>query len=70
MLPVSVMTILRAYLDQQQITQAEFAKKVGVPAAMISQWASGSRRPSIRYAVAIQKATKGKIKVEAWAAGE
>ena len=56
------MTHLLSYLKTTKTRQADLAEKVGVTQATISKIASGCLTPSLDVAVAIEAATKGKVR--------
>ena len=60
-------TLLAVYLADQKLTAGEFAKRVNADRSQIYRCASGKRGPSVELAIAIEKATKGAVPVEAWA---
>jgi len=51
---------LSAYLKHSELSQAAFAKKVGVSQGRVSQWLDGETIPAERC-VAIEKATQGRV---------
>lgn len=59
-------TLLARYLDSEGITQTEFARSAGIPTPMICQWLSGKRRPGLKNAFAIERATNGAIPASYW----
>ena len=60
------MAPLGKFLAEHGMTQATFAALVGAPAALVSQWLAGLRRPGLAYALAIEKATGGAVPAESW----
>lgn len=52
------MTALGEYLERTGQSQSAFAEKAGVDRAMVTHYANGDRRPGLRYALAIEEATK------------
>jgi len=57
---------LKTYISQNNLTLAEFGARVGVSHASVSRWVNGERTPSLGTALAIEKATKGKVKPSDW----
>jgi transcriptional regulator with XRE-family HTH domain len=53
---------LAAYLDENGITQAEFAARMGIGQAAVSRILNGSRRPSLPLALRI--AAEANIPIE------
>jgi transcriptional regulator with XRE-family HTH domain len=54
--------LLAIALDDRTLTA--FAAEIGASKGMVSTWLSGSRRPSLRWATAIERAVR--IPPEAW----
>ena len=50
-------------LRDRDVTQAEFARKAGISAALVSNWITGGRVPSIQSAQAIAEALDVDIRV-------
>lgn len=59
------MTALRTYLEQNRITQAAFAEKVGLNQATVSKLCAGTVGASLATAVRIEKLTGGAVPVSA-----
>jgi transcriptional regulator with XRE-family HTH domain len=57
---------LHDWLEKTGTTQQEFSEKSGIPQPLVSRYASGKGRPHLENALAIAKATAGKVPVEAW----
>jgi len=57
---------LKEWLDLTGTTQVELEKQTGIPQALLSKYAIGRQRPHIDNAVAIERATDGKVPVETW----
>lgn len=57
---------LHDWLEKTGTTQVEFSERSGVPQPLVSKYAAGKRRPHLDYALAIEKATGGKVPVETW----
>lgn len=51
---------IRSYLDKHQLSQGEFARRVGVTQGAVWQWLNGLE-VSAKAAVKIEDATKGEI---------
>lgn len=54
---------LKKYLKSKKISTVEFAALIGRSQSFVSQIANGKRRPSADVAMAIQDATRGRVKV-------
>ena len=54
---------LNDYLNHG-ITGIEFAKKIGVPPALISQWRTGARQVPAERCLDIEAATNGAVRCE------
>jgi DNA-binding transcriptional regulator YdaS (Cro superfamily) len=57
---------LKQWFDATGKTQEWLAEATGIQQPLISKYARGWQRPQIDNAVAIEKATSGKVPVEAW----
>lgn len=55
---------LTAYRLSKRMTQANLAKMLRTTKATISRWEAGKRKPSLSQALAIVKATNGKVTVQ------
>lgn len=58
------MATLRTYLDGRP--KAEFAGKVNINPAYLSQLLSGDRKPSLALMLRIQEATEGEVDLNSW----
>lgn len=61
-----MITKLREYLDLHHITHRGFASDVGISIATMHNIINGKHLPNIIHAVAIEKKTRGFVKVEDW----
>ena len=52
---------LKKYLEKEGLSQTEFAKKLGVTSARISQIVNRKRNPSVFLMVAIEEITNGNV---------
>ncbi|UEC03942.1 transcriptional regulator [Burkholderia vietnamiensis] len=52
---------LSAYLFQRQMTQAAFAKQMGVSQGLVYQWLTGRRPVAVDRCVAIERSTGGAV---------
>ena len=52
---------IKTYREQAGLSQAKFAKRIGVTQGLIGHYETGLKRPSANAAVAIEKATNGAI---------
>ena len=55
---------LADWLHQERLTQLEFARRMEVAPARISDWVNGKAIPSLPSALAISRATGGAVKPE------
>jgi DNA-binding transcriptional regulator YdaS (Cro superfamily) len=49
------------YLEENQISQSDFAKSIDVSPGMLSQWITGHRPIAPAKCVAIEQTTKGQV---------
>jgi plasmid maintenance system antidote protein VapI len=56
--------LLASYLSERRITDAEFAKSVGIGRSMITKLRHRSAKPSFDTALRIQRVTEGLVRVE------
>jgi transcriptional regulator with XRE-family HTH domain len=54
------------WLKSSGLTQKEFAERIGVTQSAISHLRNNRKRPSFELMVKIEKATKGKVKLNDW----
>lgn len=47
-------------------SQAELARRIGTEQGTWSAWERNKKRPGVRYAVALEKLTKGKVRADDW----
>ncbi len=52
---------LRAYMKNQKLSLADFAKLVGTSQASVSRWMTGARTPGPEFMRRIHKATDGHV---------
>lgn len=52
---------IATYLKTADLTQEEFARRVGVSQGAVSQWLLGKIKPSPRRALDIERASEGAI---------
>lgn len=55
---------LKTYTSNKRGKATELAKKLGVPATLISQWANGIRQIPAERCPEIEKATSGAVRCE------
>ena len=67
-LHIWIMTSLYSYLDRHNVTQSEFAEKIGLSQSAVSKLASGAALPSMKIALAIDRATLGEVPLDSWSA--
>lgn len=60
------MMMLSQYLDAENITQAQFAERIGTTQGTVSKLCAG-RRPKWDLALRIERATDGGVPVSIWA---
>ena len=58
---------LKAWMKSTSTTQEQLAEKTGIQQPLISKYLRGVQRPQLDNAIAIEKATEGKVPVEIWA---
>jgi len=58
--------LLRKWLAEKNIRQADFAVMIGVRQSMVSQLASGKRQPSLELTLKIEQVTRGKVTLSDW----
>lgn len=51
------MQLIRQFLEQQNLTQEDFAERVGVSQGVVSHWLSGKKRPSLDNLLAMAEVT-------------
>ncbi len=52
---------LHEYLERHEITQSEFARRLGVTQGLIWQWLNGYRRITAERVIPIEEATGGEV---------
>jgi len=57
---------LENWLHQNDVSQRDFAKKIGSHQANVSNWISGKVRPSLKSIEAVRKATKEQVSYADW----
>ena len=58
------MSVLSNYLSDRP--NGDFAKRIGISGAYLSQLASGIRKPSLDVAFAIERETGGQVSMQSW----
>lgn len=58
---------LKCWLRNNHVTQASFAKRIGVNVSSMSKLVNGKLEPTISLARQIALATHGNVQVEGWA---
>ena len=53
---------MRAYMEQNQLTQKEIAKKIGVSSVSVCQWLKGNRNMKYNHAAAVMELIKSEGK--------
>lgn len=61
---------LAAWLKQQKMTQAQFAKLIGSDQGHVSDLVRGKLRPRANNIARIEKATKGAVRFDDWLKGK
>lgn len=57
---------LTEWLAATRETQSGFAQTLGVPRQTVQAWATGGRRPTLYYALAVEALTDGAVPVTEW----
>ncbi len=57
---------LKKYLKEAGLTRTAFAKLAGVDQSLVSRYITGKLKPSLDRAVAIERATDGKVPPRVW----
>jgi len=52
---------LPTYLENEQVTAAEFSRRLGVSRVAVHYWVTGARRPNARHTLAIEELTEGRV---------
>jgi len=60
------MESLAAYLAAQNMSCAEFARRLGVPDSTVLRWSKGERTPTVVWAFAVEKETGGAVPASSW----
>jgi len=55
------MTVLQKYLDESEISRADFAKAAGISESLVGHWASGLRPVPPEQAIRLAKITKWQV---------
>lgn len=63
---MSLRTKLADYLAGARLSQAEFARKAGIRREVLWHYVVGDRRPKVKYATAIAKASGNAVPAEYW----
>lgn len=63
------MTPLAGYLRGNAISCTALAREIGVKDSTVSRWARGLRKPTLRLAFAIERATLGCVPAASWQEG-
>ena len=54
------------YLEKHNITQSNFAKRLGISHQTVNYWISGSREPSLANIRAVYNKTAGEVTANDW----
>lgn len=57
---------MKLYLKEKKMTQKEFSKRHGIPESVLSRSIAGKTVPTLRIAILIEGATRGKVKAKDW----
>ncbi len=57
---------LKKYLTEAGMTRTAFAQLAGVDQSLVSRYIAGKSKPSLERAVAIERATGGKVPPRVW----
>ena len=52
---------LPTYLENEQVTAAEFSRRLGVSPVAVHYWVTGARRPNAQHTLAIEELTEGRV---------
>lgn len=55
------MNLIRKYLKDTGLTQAQFAEKAKVPQGLVSQWVNDKLRVSAERVLDVESATEGRL---------
>jgi transcriptional regulator with XRE-family HTH domain len=58
--------LLAKHLTVSGQSLRDFAAKVGTSASLVSMWRAGKRVPGIEFALKIERATKGRVRLRDW----
>lgn len=58
--------LLRRYLKDEKKRSADLVRELPVDDGLFSRWLSGTRTPSLRYALRIEQVTGGKVPAATW----
>lgn len=65
----AVMITISTYLATAKVSQAELARQAKISRSYLSELVSGAKVPSLKVALAIERATRGKVKAASWLEG-
>lgn len=63
---MSASSLLRDWRKARSLSQAELAKRIGVSQAAYCLWELGQRLPKLPHLYAIQRVTRGAVKLKDW----
>jgi predicted transcriptional regulator len=55
---------LKIYLDSRNFDQKEFANAIGISPGAVSNYISGTRKPTLKIGRMIERYTKGKVTID------
>lgn len=61
---------LNEFLSASEITDGEFAAKVGVSRSMVNRYRHNQATPSLSLAAKIERATDGAVPMSSWVSAE
>lgn len=63
------MNSISTYLADAKISQAQLARQANISRSYLSELVNGAKVPSLKVAMAIERATRGKVKAASWLEG-
>lgn len=57
---------LKAYMERNNLSAVDFARKIRKPAPSLYAWMRGAATPALKTAIKIEKATNGEVTVYDW----
>ncbi len=57
---------MKLYLKEKKMTQKEFSKRHSISESVLSRSVAGKTIPTLKVALQIERATRGKVKARDW----